>query len=604
VSPRRSAVPAAEREPAAWFAQPRVDAGPALAPAGAPWDAAPALASWAKADTYYYRNMARLQARTATLVAELPRARPSHPLTKRRGRAAQALWAANDGVFHRDVSAREGEAARFSVEHLLHLQRQQRATLRQAAFAAATLEAACSAARDLREGAAQPPSSTARVWLWRSKDAVDAACAVAEETALLLKTLLAVESAPQHRGALPAAVAAVTATAAALRAAQARLLQSCVSPQPHMPLTVQLTSPDAHPQLVTPSMLSDLSAALAVGPTHLAALRAAVPDADGLPGWAGLLASLEVLSTLVTEHSAAASRWSPPAAAPESAASPPSAGFVGDVDKLLADVLLWAQALHGAANPVPTMAEDAQLEAPEKINDWTRVLEVQLGSARLAGIGERFLALCRAVAALSDDGDPSASAAAKTLGALASPLAMISAAAARVAADYVELHKSTAKLCGTLAGVFSGLARDGFCAAPGEVETGDEGGGQLLDDQAGTGIGAGEGKKDVSDEIEDEAQVLGMEDLEKDEAAQAPGDDAGQGLEMQGDFEGETRELEHDAEEDEEQPPEAEGDQLDKEVCAPYILPRGCPGATLSFAGHAQHCVDENRFTNISLSAI
>jgi hypothetical protein len=67
VSPRRSAVPANERDPSSWFTVPRVDAAPALAPAGVPWDAAPALATWAKADTYYFRNMARLQARARCL---------------------------------------------------------------------------------------------------------------------------------------------------------------------------------------------------------------------------------------------------------------------------------------------------------------------------------------------------------------------------------------------------------------------------------------------------------------------------------------------------------------------------------------------------------
>jgi hypothetical protein len=63
VSSRRSAVPANERDPSSWFTVPRVDAAPALAPAGAPWDAGLALSTWAKADAYYFRNMARLQAR-------------------------------------------------------------------------------------------------------------------------------------------------------------------------------------------------------------------------------------------------------------------------------------------------------------------------------------------------------------------------------------------------------------------------------------------------------------------------------------------------------------------------------------------------------------
>jgi midasin len=485
--------------------------------------------------------------------------------------APQALWQANGGIFHRDLSPREAEAARHSVEHLLHLQRQQRASLRQAAVAAAALEAASVMSVELRANVALPPASAARAWLWRAKGAVDAACVVAGEAAVLLKGFLAVECAEQQRDSLPAATAAVVAAAAALSAAQARMLQSCFTPQlSREPSVVQLPDAATHPLLVMPSMLAEVSAALSLGSAHVTALQAAVPHPDGLPGWSALLASLTVLRTLEEEHTVEAARWSSTAAATHDPGLP--AVFAADVDRLLAEVLIWAQGMYAAAGaPGAAAAATADPDAPspssDKILDWISSLDKQLGSARLAGIGERFLALCRDLAVLTDAADPSAKAAAATLGALTPPLRMVSAAAARVAADYVALNKSTAKLCGTLAGVFSGLARDGFCAPLEETE-GDGAGDKLLDDQAGTGIGAGEGKKDVSDEIEDEAQVLGMEDLEKDEtAAQPPPGDKSQGLEMGTDFEGEKHELEHDDEEEEDDhAPETEADQLDKEV--------------------------------------
>jgi midasin len=499
----------------------------------------------------------------------------------------QALWQANGGIFHRDLSPREAEAARHSVEHLLHLQRQQRATLRQAAVAASALEAASTIAVELRASGALPPASAARAWLWRAKSAVDAACDVAGEAAVLLKGLLAVECAEQQRDSLPAAAAAAVAAAAALSAAQAQMLRSCFTPQlSREPSVVQLPDAASHPVLVMPSMLADVAAALSLGSAHVTALQAAVPHPDGLPGWSALLASLTALRSLLEEHATEAALWSAAAAAPHGQGL--SSAFAADADKLLAEVLLWAQGMHaaaGATGAAAASAEDPDVPAPSnaKINDWTASLDKQLASARLAGIGERFLALCRDVAALTDAADPSAKAAAATLGALAPPLRMVSAAAARVAADYVALNKSTAKLCGTLAGVFSGLARDGFCAPPEETEV-DGAGDKLLDDQAGTGIGAGEGKKDVSDEIEDEAQVLGMEDLEKDEtAAQPPPGDKSQGLEMGTDFEGEKHELEHDEEDEEDdRAPEKEADQLDKEVRAPRMRRLGCAALLLS----------------------
>lgn len=63
VSPRRSAVPAGDRDPAAWFVLPRVDAEPAFAPPGSPWDTASTRSTWLKAEAYYFRNMARVQVR-------------------------------------------------------------------------------------------------------------------------------------------------------------------------------------------------------------------------------------------------------------------------------------------------------------------------------------------------------------------------------------------------------------------------------------------------------------------------------------------------------------------------------------------------------------
>jgi hypothetical protein len=292
----------------------------------------------------------------------------------------------------------------------------------------------------------------------------------------------------------------------------------------------------------------------------------------------------------------------------DAAIAPPSPEFVSGVDKLLAEVLLWAQGVHAAAGCAAPADPTQPPPACEKIADWAELLDKQLGSARLSGIGARFLALTHDLARLTDADAPSAKAAAMTLGALAPPMALLSAAAARVAGDFVAFHKSTAKLCGTLAGVFSGLARDGFCAPPGESENAAEGG-ELLDDQAGTGIGAGEGKKDVSDEIEDEAQVLGMEDMQKDDTAQPPpGDEAG-GLEMGADFEGDMHELEHDAEEEDEKEPPAETaeDQLDKQVRFRFraVLRRAMPCLLAARAGYLwrrqkQHCVDDRRFTNTS----
>lgn len=46
----------------------------------------------------------------------------------------------------------------------------------------------------------------------------------------------------------------------------------------------------------------------------------------------------------------------------------------------------------------------------------------------------------------------------------------------------------------------------GFCGAP-DSQEGGEGNGEFTDDVEGTGMGEGQGKEDVSEQIEDEEQV-------------------------------------------------------------------------------------------------
>ena len=91
VSPRRSAVPAADRDPASWFVLPRVDAEPAFALPGVAWDTVSTSALWLKAEMYYFRNIARVQARLSFVHAFIfPRSR-SYCMRRRFGRLMEAF---------------------------------------------------------------------------------------------------------------------------------------------------------------------------------------------------------------------------------------------------------------------------------------------------------------------------------------------------------------------------------------------------------------------------------------------------------------------------------------------------------------------------------
>ena len=504
----------------------------------------------------------------------------------------QALWQVNGGVFHRDVSAREALAARHSVDHLLHLQRRQRAAIREAAVARSRVEAATAFAAELRDAAYLPPASAARSWLWQCKPAVDAACCAAGDAALMLKGLMAAETSSNALGSLPATLAAVAHADAAMREVQARLASKCFTQKlPGLSSGDGVIDPHTFPRLVLPAMLDILTAAFETADVHRAALQS-IAHGPELPGWSSLLGTFAVLCELRATHAVKLEAWSS-----TSVASVAPLPFVSEADQLLGEVLLWAQAVHNTVEVKSDPASEG--EGCTNITEWMSLLEKQLGLTRLHSLGERFENLCSLLASMSDAGDGGTRGAAAVLCRSSPPFALVSAAVARLAADYISLHKSTAKLCGTLAGTFCSLARDGFCAPQPDGEQGAGKGGELQDDKAGTGIGEGEGKKDVSDEIEDEAQVLGLEDLKKDEAAQdgAP-DDPAHGLEMAADFEGEMHELEHDPEGGDDPPEtEAEADQLDKEV-------RIYPSLTASIDLLGSNCGDDIRFTVNPLSAI
>jgi midasin len=105
-----------------------------------------------------------------------------------------------------------------------------------------------------------------------------------------------------------------------------------------------------------------------------------------------------------------------------------------------------------------------------------------------------------------------------------------------------------AKLTLVLLGLFIGLYKEGFCRPPEEKDGEGEGGGKLSDDVEGTGIAEGEGKKDVSDEIENEDQ-LGTdaekpEEPEKEEEGEDK--DKAKGIEMQQEFDAELEDLSED----------------------------------------------------------
>ncbi|XP_067386141.1 midasin isoform X2 [Emydura macquarii macquarii] len=130
-------------------------------------------------------------------------------------------------------------------------------------------------------------------------------------------------------------------------------------------------------------------------------------------------------------------------------------------------------------------------------------------------------------------------------------------------------HRSTGKLLSILTSIFTELTQKGFCLPKELMEDAAGEGATEFHDYEGGGIGDGEGKKDVSDKIENEDQVEDTyqkgQEKEKDDPDSKPdieGED--NAIEMSEDFEGKMHDGEQDKKEDSEKSDEDE--ELDKQM--------------------------------------
>ena len=160
-----------------------------------------------------------------------------------------------------------------------------------------------------------------------------------------------------------------------------------------------------------------------------------------------------------------------------------------------------------------------------------------------------------------------ASAALAALAAASSLVPPSRAAAAAAAARATAGMRAASKLTYVAASLFTGVLTEGFCTTRKGADDGDgdgeEAGAKTFkpeEDVAGTGLGAGTGRKDISDELHDEDQLLGakQEGAEEEEEEEAKAKQQGgkekeeedKGIEMSDDFAGEVHDLPDDDDDD------------------------------------------------------
>eukprot|EP00980_Cylindrotheca_fusiformis_P010227 scaffold2271_cov130-Cylindrotheca_fusiformis.AAC.22 len=142
--------------------------------------------------------------------------------------------------------------------------------------------------------------------------------------------------------------------------------------------------------------------------------------------------------------------------------------------------------------------------------------------------------------------------------------------------ESLQFYFSTSKFLYLILRVFRVLVSKGYCADKTSEDDdqgvdGDINGMAFEDDQEGTGMGEGEGKNDVTDQLENEDQLAGLKSddvddkLENQESRQLNEEEADQGMEMENDFDGDLCDIPDKERDDDMEENEGE-EELDREL--------------------------------------
>ncbi|KAI9206668.1 uncharacterized protein BJ171DRAFT_496553 [Polychytrium aggregatum] len=113
--------------------------------------------------------------------------------------------------------------------------------------------------------------------------------------------------------------------------------------------------------------------------------------------------------------------------------------------------------------------------------------------------------------------------------------------------ELMVYHKSINKLAYILCNTFALLLKNGFCVPQASDDSAE---GETEDNVDGTGIGEGEGNKDVSDQIDNPEQVEGTQNEQKQQPSGEPVPEEENALEMDEDFDGQIEDVKREAGDD------------------------------------------------------
>ena len=232
------------------------------------------------------------------------------------------------------------------------------------------------------------------------------------------------------------------------------------------------------------------------------------------------------------------------------------------IDASIGAALMWAQSfIHDEedASTVDEANDDDQTAATmkdgiQKLPDEVEAAGRRLGTKHLRSCMQSYMEAAKLLYLIADSGDDATIQRASQVFRSAAPLIrMLCISSWQAAARYLALHRSIAKLAYVCSSVLLSVAEKGFCIP--DVKDGEH---EELEDSKvveGTGFGEADTRhaKDISNELEEQDQLLGaqqkdtpMNEQEQKESLSNQRDEP-QGIEMDDDFEGDLHELEDEA---------------------------------------------------------
>lgn len=231
------------------------------------------------------------------------------------------------------------------------------------------------------------------------------------------------------------------------------------------------------------------------------------------------------------------------------------------VDLCIESALIWAQNLISSREQKGSVGAGGKKEdlvGNPKLSSEVSEIAASLGVSRLRNFIEAQMSVADKLFTLGNVGDElTIKKAMKLYGGIAKLMHILSSAAWQAAANCLALHRSLSKLTYVGSCILSDVVAEGFCV-PELAE--EEGGMEDSKMVEGTGLGEADtrGAKDISNELEDQDQILGAEqknankeDHENDRP-EPEGEGEAKGIEMDDDFNGTLEDLGQGPEEEEE----------------------------------------------------